>query len=199
MTLKILGGIAKGRVLLVPKRALMRATSVRLRRSLFDHQQDWSGKTVVDLCAGTGAVGLEAWSRGADKVYLVESSGKVIPFLKKNIAGLREKFPEEEKRRPLLLECQKLPQYFYRFKQTYQSWDHSQQLNTVLFFDPPYNQHLLYRKVLEQIFVGGWFKGNLYLESDKQKGVQLDAMPAISLPPSKTFLQGGHYLALFLF
>jgi 16S rRNA (guanine966-N2)-methyltransferase len=69
---RISGGKLRGRSLSVP--ATARPTSARLREALFDiWQARVSGARVVDLFAGTGAVGFEALSRGADFVVFVES------------------------------------------------------------------------------------------------------------------------------
>ena len=62
MGLKILGGIAKGNTINIPKNGSFRPTSIRLKRRLFDFRQNWEGYTFIDLCAGSGAVGIESWS-----------------------------------------------------------------------------------------------------------------------------------------
>ena len=67
MSVKILGGFARGLNLLVPKGDLIRPTSIMLKRRVFDFFQRMDDKIFIDLCAGSGAVGLEAWSRGAQK------------------------------------------------------------------------------------------------------------------------------------
>ena len=73
MTVKILGGVARGFPLALPRSDLTRPTSVLIKRKLFDWRQDLSGHTFIDLCAGSGAMGFEALSRSADKVVLVDS------------------------------------------------------------------------------------------------------------------------------
>ena len=71
---RIVAGSAKGRTLAVPKSGT-RPTSERVREALFsrlDHMNVLNGTTVLDLYAGTGALGLEALSRGAARATLVE-------------------------------------------------------------------------------------------------------------------------------
>lgn len=71
---RIVAGSAKGRTLAVPKSGT-RPTSERVREALFsrlDHMNVLEGATVLDLFAGTGALGLEALSRGAARATLVE-------------------------------------------------------------------------------------------------------------------------------
>jgi len=72
--MNIISGIARRIELTVPAGLAVRPTSVRARKALFDSLGDFEGANVVDLFAGCGSLGLEAASRGATKVVLVESS-----------------------------------------------------------------------------------------------------------------------------
>ncbi|MFN2518094.1 MAG: 16S rRNA (guanine(966)-N(2))-methyltransferase RsmD [Jatrophihabitantaceae bacterium] len=83
---RIVGGIAKGRRLAVPPRGT-RPTSDRAREAMFSSLAglvDLEGARVLDLFAGTGAVGLEALSRGATAVYFVESDRTACEILHHN-------------------------------------------------------------------------------------------------------------------
>ncbi len=199
MPVQILGGFAKGQSLLVPKGELVRPTSVRLKRRLFDSQQNWEGGVVFDLCAGTGSLGLESWSRGASEVYLVESSLRVVSLLKKNVQYLSVSFSDEVSRSPIFVRFYRLPHYIEKLRQIYLSWSLDKQVKTTLFFDPPYELHRLYDEVGQLIFNENWFRGRLYIESDEQKGIKLKDLSSHFCSPSKTFIQGTSYLALFLF
>ena len=71
----------------------MRPTSDRLRETLFNvlaagDPSAFDGKVWLDLCAGTGAVGIEALSRGAAKVYFVESSAPAASLIRRNLDSL---------------------------------------------------------------------------------------------------------------
>lgn len=84
---RIVGGVAKGRRLAVPSRGT-RPTSDRAREALFNSLaglMDIHGARVLDLFAGTGAVGLEALSRGAAAVTFVESDRNACETLRRNI------------------------------------------------------------------------------------------------------------------
>jgi 16S rRNA (guanine966-N2)-methyltransferase len=83
--MQIISGSAKRINLTVPKGLAVRPTSVRARKALFDSLGDFAGATVVDLCAGSGALGLEAASRGAAKVLLVEQSPQHCRIIEENI------------------------------------------------------------------------------------------------------------------
>jgi hypothetical protein len=80
MSIQILGGLARGRTLDVPTGNLIRPTSVMLRRRLFDARQDMSSFHFYDLCSGSGSVGIEAWSRGAEALFLNEKNAGGFGF-----------------------------------------------------------------------------------------------------------------------
>ncbi len=89
---RIIAGLAGGRRLAVPPGTTTRPTSDRAREGLFasvlSELGDLDGKRVLDLYAGSGAVGLEALSRGAEGVLLVESDARAAAVIKANIAML---------------------------------------------------------------------------------------------------------------
>jgi len=85
--MRVISGSLKGRDLgSVPDG--VRPTSDRVRESLFSILGDIQGKSVLDLFAGTGALGLEAYSRGASRVVFVERSRKVAHALRKRLRSL---------------------------------------------------------------------------------------------------------------
>lgn len=85
--LRIIGGKAKGRLIKVPKGQGIRPTSDRVRESIFNiiPLSLIRGANVLDLFAGSGAIGLEALSRGAAHVTFIESNRKYIKTIKENI------------------------------------------------------------------------------------------------------------------
>src|SRR3990172_4983293 len=89
MAMRIIGGIFRGRVLKTLPGPAIRPTSERLRESLFDVLGDSvRGGAFVDCYAGSGAVGLEALSRGAEQVYLIEEDGSAKLLIQRNLAAL---------------------------------------------------------------------------------------------------------------
>lgn len=87
---RIIAGAAGGRRLAVPP-AGTRPTSDRVREALFSalaHDPGLDGAAVLDLCAGSGALGLEALSRGAGHALLVESDRRAAAILRRNVADL---------------------------------------------------------------------------------------------------------------
>lgn len=85
---RIIAGAARGRRLVVPSRGT-RPTTDRVRESLFNiltARVNLRGISVLDLYAGSGALGLEALSRGAASALFVESDQRVVAVLTRNIA-----------------------------------------------------------------------------------------------------------------
>ena len=86
--MRVLSGVASGIVLDAPNGLEVRPTGARARGALFDSISSttgWDGTMVVDLFAGSGALGLEAASRGAATVRLIEKSPKHLAVITKNI------------------------------------------------------------------------------------------------------------------
>ena len=85
---RIIAGVARGRKLVVPKGEDTRPTSDRARGAIFsswDARFGIEGTTVLDLFAGSGALGLEAASRGAESVVLVEPAPSACAALRRNM------------------------------------------------------------------------------------------------------------------
>jgi 16S rRNA (guanine966-N2)-methyltransferase len=90
---RIVGGDFRGRPLATPRSNDIRPTSDRTRESLFNilahaHPEALDGSRVIDVFAGTGAVGLEALSRGAAQALFVETSVEGRGLLRTNIEAL---------------------------------------------------------------------------------------------------------------
>jgi 16S rRNA (guanine(966)-N(2))-methyltransferase RsmD len=88
---RIVAGTLGGRRLVVPPGQATRPTSDRVREALFsslDNLTDLDGARFADLYAGSGAVGLEACSRGAAHVLLAEADAKAARVARNNIAAL---------------------------------------------------------------------------------------------------------------
>lgn len=86
-TVRIIGGRYRGKKISFPDIEGLRPTSDRVKETLFNWlMHDIRGARCLDAFAGSGALGLEAYSRGADRVVLVESSPKVYSNLKQIVA-----------------------------------------------------------------------------------------------------------------
>lgn len=87
--MRIIAGSLKGRRLAAPDAGdlTVRPTSDRAREALFSILQAWPEGPFLDLFAGSGAVGLEAWSRGYRPVVLLERHPKALACLRANARG----------------------------------------------------------------------------------------------------------------
>ncbi|MEO8410322.1 MAG: 16S rRNA (guanine(966)-N(2))-methyltransferase RsmD [Propionivibrio sp.] len=87
---RIIGGEWRRRVLRFPDAAGLRPTPDRVRETLFNWLgQDLSGRSCLDLFAGSGALGFEAASRGAARVLMVDNAPKVLAALEANARTLK--------------------------------------------------------------------------------------------------------------
>lgn len=125
MSLRIIGGEFKGRILKTRNDPNTRPTQGMLREAVFNIcQNEISGARFLDLFAGSGAMGLEALSRGAAHATLVEQNRDAIRCIKENISNLRLEpqttlIPTDASRALKLL---------------------SNQLFDLIYIDPPYDQ-----------------------------------------------------------
>jgi 16S rRNA (guanine966-N2)-methyltransferase len=86
--MRVIAGHLGGRRLTAPHGMATRPTSDRVREALFSALGDVRGLRVLDLYAGTGALGIEALSRGAAHATFVESARPALTALKENLAML---------------------------------------------------------------------------------------------------------------
>ena len=90
--MRVVAGTARGRRLTAPPGQSIRPTSDRVREAIFDMLQSLGGvegAAVADLFAGTGALGVEALSRGAAAVTFVDDDRTAIDTIKANLAATR--------------------------------------------------------------------------------------------------------------
>jgi 16S rRNA (guanine966-N2)-methyltransferase len=86
--MRIVGGTLGGRVIRAPSGAATRPTSEKVREAVFNILPDVAGAEVLDLFAGSGALGIEALSRGAAHVTFVEQAKPALAVLRANLAAL---------------------------------------------------------------------------------------------------------------
>lgn len=125
---RIIAGQYRGRILKSPPSLQIRPTSDRLRETLFNVLAPRiEGTRFLDLCAGSGAVGIEALSRGAAHVTFVDKSRKMCGLVEANLdlCGV----PEDETEVVMAEAGDFLRRHITREQET--RWD-------IAFFDPPY-------------------------------------------------------------
>ena len=161
--MRIIAGLAKGMPLAVP-RVGVRPTADRIREAIFSSLGERvSGASVLDLFAGTGALGLEAASRGAAAVTFVENARDALESLEKNTEEFANRLrsaeaaptPLEITRGNVVAGLERMPAEGNVF--------------SLIFADPPYGeaaQELLVDENLPRLLAAG---GTLVLESAKRE------------------------------
>ncbi len=90
MSLRLTGGEFRGRIIQTPKHQHTRPTQARLRQALFNSIQTLIPEArILDLFAGSGALGFEALSRGASQVVFVEDAKSTVRLIEKNAQDLK--------------------------------------------------------------------------------------------------------------
>jgi 16S rRNA (guanine966-N2)-methyltransferase len=157
---RIIAGIYGGRRLETPKSDDIRPTSDKLRGAIFNalaSRIDFDGITVLDICCGTGALGLEALSRGAGKAVFIDSARGSLDLARKNAAALGA-------------------HGIFLLKDAAKLGDRPEDIApAALFFcDPPYNKHII-PGTLQALASGGWLEPGAFsvLEMDKKESLAL--------------------------
>lgn len=183
--LRIIGGIWRSRRLTVPFSEGLRPTPDRVRETLFNWLQPYlSGASCLDLFAGTGALCLEALSRGAGRAVMVEGAARVAAALRANVARLKadgvtvihsdaSTFLADDRPRR-----QEIPTSF-----------------DIIFIDPPFRSDLIARCV-ELVYSRNWLspEGLVYVEAP-QLVEKLPLPPEWKIIRSKKAGRVGYHLA----
>lgn len=127
--MRVIAGRYGGRRLTAPKGRTTRPTSERVREALFAMLGDVEGARVLDLFAGTGALGIEALSRGAEKAVFVECDRTAIQTLQGNLAALGLGEEQAQIRR------ERVEDALRRARERKETYD-------LILIDPPYGQAL---------------------------------------------------------
>jgi 16S rRNA (guanine966-N2)-methyltransferase len=173
--MRIVGGRFRGRPLTGPRTMAVRPTSDRLRETLFNvlahaYEDPVEGARVLDLFAGTGALGLEALSRGASSVLFVDDSTEGRGLVRANVdalgvAGITKVFRRDATRLGAV---------------------HPNQPFTLVFCDPPYGRDLA-TAALASAAKGGWFAPGALVVVEEATGA------ALTLPAGLTLLEERDY------
>jgi 16S rRNA (guanine966-N2)-methyltransferase len=142
--MRVIGGRLGGRPLAAPKSQSVRPTSDRLRESLFNilahgYDDPITGARVLDLFAGTGALGLEAMSRGAAFALLIDDGAEARALIRQNVESLGLGGVTR----------------IFRRDATRLGAVHPNEPFGLVFLDPPYRKGLA-EKSLSSLRDGGW-------------------------------------------
>lgn len=189
MSVKILGGEFRGFALDTPRQETTRPTSVLVRRKLYDWRQHLDDYIFVDLCAGSGAMGFEALSRGAEKIFCNDLFRGAFLTLKKNQERILNSFRLESDR----VKVSSIDAAgWVRKELLYEIQDTS---SCIIFLDPPYEKHEIYFEVLKALKEVN-FQGEVWLESDTFKGPKKDDLTREFKSLIKVVEQGDHFVVV---
>lgn len=164
---RIISGRLRGLSITVPP-AGTRPTTDRVREALFSaigSRVDLDGAAVLDLFAGSGALGLEAVSRGVDVAWFVEENQRAVACLKKNTAGASSSLSSSSSSSPLRLTVKRaaLPAAV-RGRCPVEGGFH------LVLADPPYERSAeLDEPVLEALLAGGWLAEDALVVWERSK------------------------------
>jgi 16S rRNA (guanine966-N2)-methyltransferase len=162
---RVIAGALGGRRLKAPRGQATRPTSDRVREALFALLGEVSGARALDLFAGSGALGIEALSRGARHAVFIERDARAVAVLRENLAALGLGAERVEVRRA------QLPAALRSARERAEKYD-------LVFIDPPYSRasdvgrglDLLLPPLLES-------EARIVVESDRRAPLQLQARP----------------------
>lgn len=160
--MRIVAGSLRGRTLIGPKSDAIRPTSDRVRGAIFNILTHGAsdllidGSRVLDLFAGTGALGLEALSRGAAFCLFVEKSPPARAIIERNIDALGVG-SRAEVRAADVMKLGPAPREPF----------------TLAFLDPPYGQGLA-EKALAAAASGGWLASGAHIVIEERSDIAID-------------------------
>ncbi len=128
--MRIISGRFKKKKILTDSGKTTRPTTDFLREVIFSALFDCSDDDVLDLFAGSGAIGLEALSRGAKRITFVDAASRAVSILKKNIENTKSSE-----------ECRIYKKEVLRFIES------CEQKFSLVFVDPPYNKKLINKTI----------------------------------------------------
>ena len=147
--MNIISGIFKNRIIKTSTKLSYRPTKSRVRKSLFDSLTQFQFNSVCDLFSGSGIIGFESASRGAESVTFVEKDHKALRLIKENAKLLKG------------------PNYNFYGADVFSFIKHRNGYDFI-YADPPYGEYdisLLAKEVLEHLNK----KGKFFLECDKKQ------------------------------
>jgi 16S rRNA (guanine966-N2)-methyltransferase len=173
--MRIIGGNLKGRVFKGPISDAIRPTSDRLRETIFDilmnsFPEKIAEGRVLDIFSGTGAIAIEALSRGASMATLVDESAKAAALIRENLVSLK-------------LEKRAL---FIRRDARKLGLSPSGPRHDFAFLDPPYGKGLI-PQTLVALRDGKWLKPSALIVTEEAKAVEFALPDGFSLLKTRLY------------
>ena len=174
--MRVVGGTLRGRSLLAPSHEGLRPTSDRVREAVFNILAhgiaDFSlaGARVVDLFAGTGALGIEALSRGAAFCVFVEDDAEARAIIRRNV----EAFGLTGQTR------------IFRRDATDLGGAGARDVASLVFLDPPYGKGLV-NTALASALAGGWLAAGAVVVCEERTGEAIEPPAALGEIDRRTY------------
>jgi 16S rRNA (guanine966-N2)-methyltransferase len=160
---RIIAGHYRSRVLKTLEGQATRPTSDRLKETLFNLLQNRIRQAAfLDCFAGSGNIGIEALSRGASSLVLIESSAKACQIIRSNLALLQQKESSEIQ----VLNCL-VEKGLKILQQAGRKFD-------IVFLDPPYREVVLYCRVFHQLTTLGLLSDDAWVIAEHSKHAGID-------------------------
>jgi 16S rRNA (guanine966-N2)-methyltransferase len=162
--MRITGGEYRGRLLQSPKDRTIRPTSDKVRQAIFNilgSRLHLDGAAILDAFCGTGALGLEALSRGALCCTFMDKNRGSLRLAEENFAALKM-----------------TAQHYFVLKDASKPGPKPANIAAanLVFLDPPYKQGLIVAAV-QGLCAGGWLAPNAYLFMESEKGLDFTSIP----------------------
>lgn len=165
-TIRIIGGDYRSRLVEVIDREGLRPTSSRMRETLFNWLQSYLyGAKCLDLFSGSGALGLEALSRGAAFVTFIERDREAFQILRNNVETI----------------CKDKEKYQLVHADALSFLEKNQQGYSLVFIDPPFAMDQLLTSVLNQITTNEVYGSVKYLVIEKSVQQSLGGLQGFHL------------------
>ncbi len=186
MAMRIISGTLKGKTLSAPNSQTTRPTSDRARQGVFNilEHASWGNgiidTKVLDVFAGTGAMALEALSRGAKDAILIENDKVALAAIKENISACR--FSDRAK--VLAQDVQRLG-----------TPPHNMAARDLVFIDPPYSSDLA-TKALEALVSNNWLAKGAIIILEQHKSAEAPNIDGFEIVKATNYgLNGFWFLA----
>lgn len=173
--MRVIAGLYKGRTLLTPKDDAIRPTSDRTREALFNillHSEPGRaalvGGRVADICCGTGALGIEALSRGAAHVTFVDQSKKALELVQQNL----NKIGAASQANLLHADATRVPA--------------AREPYSLILIDPPYGSGLLV-PLLKTLSAQGWLAPHTLISFEEAKTFTLPELAGFEVMLNRAY------------
>ena len=168
--MRIIGGKYKSRKIKFQKNDEIRPTADNVREAVFNMLHNVNNLTVLDLFAGSGSYGLEALSRGANKIYFNDINRKAVSVITENIS--------------LFSENNKVVITNLDYKKALSNYLKADLKFDLIFIDPPY-YHGIYEEVIDLVLPLLNANGKIIIEIDKS--LNIDNLSKFQIAKDKTY------------